>query len=215
MKPPSSAAASSAEAGEEIRKRDGNSAPLALDAGLPKLASLEELPEDAVLVTVSAVGAPAAAGQFCTPMHYVRAVELLKERGLRVDGLITSENGGLASVNGWFQSAVLGIPVVDAPCNGRAHPMGTMGSIGLHAKLDYVSRQAAAGGNPETGKYVELAVAGSIVEASRLIRQNGDLRRRPCCGREESRFRGLRKKERRPPGRLLRQSAWAKLWARP
>ncbi len=144
---------------------------LAVEAGSPRLASIDELPGDAVVVTVSAVGAPAAAGQYCTPMHYVRAVEILRAGGVRVDGLVSSENGGLASVNGWFQAAVLGVPVVDAPCNGRAHPMGTMGSIGLHLKPDYVSRQAAAGGSPDAGKYVELSVAAGIAEASRLVRQ--------------------------------------------
>jgi hypothetical protein len=144
---------------------------LAVETGIPRLAGPDELSPDAVVVTVSAVGAPAAAEQFCTPMHYVRAVRILSDGGLRIGGLITSENGGLASVNGWFQSAVLDVPVVDAPCNGRAHPMGTMGAIGLHRLPDYVSRQAAAGGNPDLGKYTEISVAAGIVEASRLVRQ--------------------------------------------
>jgi hypothetical protein len=145
---------------------------LAVETGLPRIVTPEELPPDAVVVTVSAVGAPAAPDQFCTPMHYVRAVRLLSEGGLKIGGLITSENGGHASVNGWFQSAVLDIPVVDAPCNGRAHPMGTMGSIGLHRLEGYVSRQTAAGGNPDTGRYTEFTVAAGIVEASRLVRQS-------------------------------------------
>ena len=144
---------------------------LAVETGLPRLASLDEIPGNAVILTVSAVGAPAAAEQFCTPMDYVRAVRILTDGGLSVAGLITSENGGLASVNGWFQSAVLGIPVVDAPCNGRAHPLGTMGAIGLHRVAGYLSRQAAAGGNPDTGKYTEISVTAGIVEASRLVRQ--------------------------------------------
>ena len=144
---------------------------LALQVGQPRLAGLDELAADALLVTVSAVGAPAAEGQFCTPMHYVRAVELLRESGLAIAGLVTSENGGLASINGWFQSAVLDIPVVDAPCNGRAHPMGTMGSIGLHKLEGYVSRQAAAGGDPQRGAYTELVVSAGVAEAARLVRQ--------------------------------------------
>jgi DUF917 family protein len=122
-------------------------------------------------VTVSAVGAPAAEGRFTKPSHYVRAVQMLIESGVDVRGLITSENGGLASLNGFFQSAMLGLPVVDAPCNGRAHPIGVMGSIGLHRQAGYVSRQAAAGGNPDAGRYVEVRVAASLVEAARLIRQ--------------------------------------------
>jgi DUF917 family protein len=144
---------------------------LAMEVGVPQVVSVEALPPDSTVVTVSAVGAPAAKDQFCTPMDYVRAVELLFQRGIRIAGLNTSENGGFASVNGWFQSAVLGIPVVDAPCNGRAHPMGTMGAMGLHRLEGYLSVQAVAGGDPGKGLYTELVVSASIVEASRLVRQ--------------------------------------------
>ena len=144
---------------------------LAQEVGLPRVISLDELPEEGVIVTVSAVGAPAAVDQFCTPMNYVRALELLRNDLGRVDGLITSENGGLASTNGWFQSAVTGIPVVDAPCNGRAHPTGMMGAIGLHQEVGYVSRQAAAGGDPDRGLYTEIVTGAGIAEASRLLRQ--------------------------------------------
>ncbi len=144
---------------------------LAVEVGIPQVLRPDALPLDGTVVTVSAVGAPAAKNQFCTPMDYVRAVELLTQRGVRISALNTSENGGLASVNGWFQSAVLGIPVVDAPCNGRAHPMGTMGSMGLHRVEGYHSVQAATGGDPTKGFYTELVVSASIAEASRLVRQ--------------------------------------------
>jgi DUF917 family protein len=87
-------------------------------------------------------------------------------------GLITNENGGLATLNGWFQSAVMELPVVDAPCNGRAHPTGLMGAMGLNDVTDYVSRQAAVGGNPDTGRRVRLYVEGSLASASRLVRQS-------------------------------------------
>jgi len=144
---------------------------LSLAVGTPTLISLDELQDDAILVTVSAVGAPAAREKYLKPMHYVKAIKLMEEAGVKVDGLITCENGGLATLNGWFQSAVLGIPVVDAPCNGRAHPIGVMGSIGLHKSKGYISRQAAVGGNSDKGRYLEMYVVASIVEASRIVRQ--------------------------------------------
>ncbi|TVQ37271.1 MAG: DUF917 family protein [Spirochaetaceae bacterium] len=144
---------------------------LAVQAGMPRLVSLDELPDDGTIVTVSAVGAPAAKDQFMTPMQYTRAVQIFKERVGRIDGLISCENGGLATVNGWFQAAVLGIPVVDAPANGRAHPIGLMGSMGLHRDPDYLSSQAACGGDPQAGRYVELSVTASLPEAARIVRQ--------------------------------------------
>ncbi|MFQ3619694.1 MAG: DUF917 family protein [Spirochaetales bacterium] len=152
----------------EAGKKLGN---LALEVGLPSVVPIDAFSNESVIVTVSAVGAPAASEQFCTPMDYVRALKLLMEQGVQVAGINTSENGGLASVNGWFQSAVLGIPVVDAPCNGRAHPMGVMGSMGLHKVEGYVSVQAAVGGNPKKGKYTEMVITTSLTEAARLVRQ--------------------------------------------
>jgi len=50
--------------------------------------------------------------------------------GLSISGLISSEVGALGVVNGWVQSAALQIPVIDAPANGRAHPLGLMGFDG-------------------------------------------------------------------------------------
>ena len=112
--------------GEELGK-------LALAVGEPALLELDELDDDASLVTVSAVGAPAAKDQYLKPMHYVRAVELIAAQGVEVDGMITCENGGLASVNGLFQSAVLGIPVVDGlgPVGGLSTRRTSTSSVPL------------------------------------------------------------------------------------
>lgn len=137
-----------------------------------RLYAVDELDPATVVVTVSAVGAPAAPDRYVTPRHFVRAVELLRDRfQVPVGGLIANENGGSATVNGWVQAAVLGLPVIDAPCNGRAHPTGVMGSMGLHLRPGYVSQQAAAGGDPERGYYLELAVSAALPAASALVRQ--------------------------------------------
>jgi DUF917 family protein len=133
---------------------------------------LDELDDKATLVTVSAVGAPSARDQYLEPIHYVQALQLLIEHlDEPVAGLITNENGGLATLNGWFQSAVTGIPVVDAPCNGRAHPTGAMGSMGLDEVDGYVSRQAAVGGNPSAHRHVCLYAEGSLDSMAHLVRQ--------------------------------------------
>jgi len=145
---------------------------LAVEVGRPYLVDLDDLDDDAHIVTVSAVGAPAAADQYVEPMHYFQALLLLLEHlETPVVGLITSENGGLSSLNGWFQSAVTGIPVVDAPCNGRAHPTGAMGSMGLDGVDGYISRQAAVGGDPSAHRHVGLYAEGSLDSVARLVRQ--------------------------------------------
>jgi DUF917 family protein len=121
----------------------------ALSSGRLRLVDIDDVPPDATLITGSAVGAPAATEAQALPKDYVRAVELLSENGCpKPEGFIPNECGGSSITNGWVPAALLGLPVVDALCNGRAHPTGTMGSMGLHRDPEYVSRQAAAGGNP-------------------------------------------------------------------
>ncbi|MGB9867572.1 MAG: DUF917 domain-containing protein [Bacillota bacterium] len=145
---------------------------LALTLGDPWLGDIGDLPEDAILLTVSAVGAPAASGKHAKAYHYLKAVELfIRYSGMEPAGFITNECGGLATVNGWVQSAAFGLPVIDAPCNGRAHPTGVMGSMGLHAVSGYVSLQVAVGGSREAGAYVEVFAKGSIEKAAAMVRQ--------------------------------------------
>jgi hypothetical protein len=143
---------------------------LALEVGQPVLVSDDEMADDDLLVTVSLVGAPAAKDKFLKPIHYVRALELLSEKvKTPLRGIHTNENGAGTSVNGWFQAAVTGLPIVDLPCNGRAHPTGTMGSLNLHELPDYVSHQAAAGGKGD--RYVEMSISSSIEKAASMIRK--------------------------------------------
>lgn len=144
---------------------------LAIQVGQPKIVDIDSLQCDDKLLTVALVGSPASPGAFVKPIHYLRSVELMRE-GLKQDvsGFITNENGAVATVNGWFQSAVTGIPVVDAPCNGRAHPTGSMGSMGLDRLKDYVSLQCFAGGG-SSQSYAEGIVRSSLDVASGLVRQ--------------------------------------------
>ncbi len=73
-------------------------------------------------------------------------------------------------VNGWVQSALLDLPVIDAAANGRAHPLGLMGSMGLHQKKNFLSQQAAVGRNLSGGQR-ERFFEGSIEETSKAVRQ--------------------------------------------
>jgi DUF917 family protein len=145
---------------------------LAVEVGQPRLVALDEMEDQAILVTVSLVGAPSAPDQCVEPIHYVQALRLLMSYlDTPVSGLITNENGGMATLNGWLQSAVTGLPVVDAPCNGRAHPTALMGAMGLNAVAGYTSRQVAVGGSHAAGRYVRLYIEGSVPMASRLVRR--------------------------------------------
>lgn len=144
----------------------------ALERGSVLFMQIEDLSPEATVVTVSLVGAPAAPERCVTPEHFARAVEILRDRSRdAIDALITSENGGFATVNGWYQSAVLGIPVLDAPCNGRAHPLGLMGSMGLHRLTEYRACAAVVGGDAQRGRLVQEFYSGSVEEVSARVRQ--------------------------------------------
>lgn len=147
-------------------------AKLAIELGDLYIVGVEDVPRDSYVVTASLVGAPAAREKYVKPSHMVRSAELLEEYGgVYIGGFISSENGGASTANGWIPAAVLDIPVVDAPADGRAHPTGVMGSMGLHKIRDYVSIQAAVGGSKEAGTYVEVLARGSLARVDRIVRE--------------------------------------------
>lgn len=136
-----------------------------------RLISADDLNDNDIVLTASLVGAPNAENQFMTPKDLARTVEILQKNcNFPIKGIITNEQGGEATVNGWLQAAILGLPVVDIPCNGRAHPTGVMGSMNLHKVKDYKTVQACVGGNPATGNHIECFFEGSIEHTSKLVR---------------------------------------------
>ena len=142
---------------------------LALELGHPTMLDLAEVPEDSLILTVSAVGAPSTK-QRPVPSHFVKAVKLLMDHvDGEIGGLMTNEMGGSASVNGLIQSAILQVPLIDAACNGRAYPIGTMGAMGLSMREGFISEQAAVGGTKENGNYVEIYGEGSLPILTKLI----------------------------------------------
>lgn len=143
----------------------------AIGYGAPRLAALDEIADDATIVTVSAIGAPAASDWEMRPGDYVRALRLLMEAlDEPVVGTITAQNGSSTTCNGWVQSAVLGTLVIDAAGDGRAHPTGKMGSMGLAADPDYRTVQAAAGGNRAQDRYLEVVTRGSVRYSAEVLR---------------------------------------------
>ena len=144
---------------------------IAVDYTDLRLITIDDLDEDDVLLTASLVGAPNAANQYMTPKDIAKTVEILQKNcDFHIGGIITNEQGGEATVNGWLQAAVTGLPVVDAPCNGRAHPTGVMGSMNLHKIPDYTTVQACVGGNPDTGNHIECFFEGNIDHTSKMVR---------------------------------------------
>lgn len=143
----------------------------AIELGTPRLASVDELKPDDIVITVSAIGAPAAKDWQMLAEDYVHSVRLLRENFEQpVVGSITPQNGCSSSINGWVQSAALGLVVVDAVGDMRAHPTGKMGSLGLAQDPTYRTIQVAVGGRRETGAYLEVIARGSVAATANVLR---------------------------------------------
>jgi uncharacterized protein len=139
--------------------------------GIPILCSVDEIPDDALVVTVTAIGAPGAPNWEIQPMDYVNALKLVMERAPGpVTAVLTAQNGASTTINGWYQSATLGVKVLDAAGDVRAHPTGKLGGMGLTDRAGYTTVQAVAGGNRKLHGELRLVTEGTIVTTSNVLR---------------------------------------------
>lgn len=123
---------------------------LATALSAPVLASLDEMPDDTWVATVTAIGAPAAATWEIRPVDYIHALkELMRAADVPITAVMTAQNGYSTTLNGWIQSSALGVTVLDTAGDVRAHPTGKLGALGLAERPGYESIQVVSGGNRE------------------------------------------------------------------
>lgn len=155
---------------ETIDKTDGKVYMMSMEEA-------KQLGPDALFITISGVGSPASREGYRGDDTYSRIIEITKNLQKEnpalpqgeIRGLIPSEMGGASSFGPFMTSVQLGIPVINTACNGRAHPFGTMGSLGLQA-LSKPVVQVACGGNPQKNRYLEVSVVAAVDAASEIIR---------------------------------------------
>jgi len=134
-----------------------------------KIINPEEMDPGARVATVALVGPPSTRQSYPRPEAFISAWELLQDNfPHKIEGIITNENGGYASINGFCQGVAFDLPVVDVPCNGRAHPLGLMGAMGLHKIKDYESFQAGVSQN-NADQSNRIFFQGEIELGSRMI----------------------------------------------
>lgn len=148
----------------------------AVSIGKPELVSVEELADTDWVATAAAIGAPASTTPWeMRGVDYIKAVQLLQDAlGEKLAGLMVGQNGKSSTLNGWLPSAVLGLKVVDAVGDVRAHPTGDMGSIGLAGSPEPMI-QTAVGGNRAEGRYIELVTRGATAKVSPILRTASDM----------------------------------------
>lgn len=148
---------------------------LAVTIGRPELVTLDEVDDDAWIATAAAIGAPGGLTDWqMLGIDYVTAVRLLQEAlGEPLYGLMIGQNGMSSTVNAWLPAAVLGVKVIDAVGDVRAHPTGDMGSIGLAGRPE-PTIQTVAGGNRARNSYIEATFRGATGKISPVLRAASD-----------------------------------------
>lgn len=141
----------------------------ALNAGKIKVIEPDALADADTVLTASLVGSPSAGKAGVTAEDCRRAYQLFVESsGITPKALITNEAGAHSITNGWIAAAANGLPMIDSACNGRAHPTGAMGAMGLADEPGFVTMQSAVSGTGES--YLELYTRGSIDLTSKAVR---------------------------------------------
>ena len=144
---------------------------MATTVGRPVLAHPDELDDEAWVATVTAIGAPAAPHWEIQPADYVHALEtLMRNVDVSITAVMTAQNGYSTTLNGWIQSAMLGVVVLDAAGDVRAHPTGKLGAMGLTTRENYTATQVVFGGNRQRhGRLVSIN-RGTVVTCDNVLR---------------------------------------------
>jgi DUF917 family protein len=93
-----------------------------------------DLADDDPVAVVSNMGAPLVGQERLTdPRTIARAVEMMEEYlGRKFRAVMSLEIGGGNAIQPFMAAALLGLPVVDADCMGRAFPEAQMTSFAIH-----------------------------------------------------------------------------------
>ena len=144
----------------------------ALELGEVQIIPLSEVGEkEGVILTISGVGSPASDTAYYSEDVYEKILYLIQsQEKKKIIGFIPCEMGASSSFEPFIPAARLNIPVINSACDGRAHPFGIMGSLGLEKGDKNITVQAGAGGRESTNTYVEVLLTGSIETTSDLIR---------------------------------------------
>jgi len=140
----------------------------ALSYGAVAFATLDEFDDDDALLVSTAVGAPGQGKANTEPRDAVEAAHaVLAASGADAGGVIPGHVPGLYA---WVIASALGVPVVDAATNGRAHPTVQMGAMGLASRPEVKIWQAGSAGGDAP---LSVLVHGDITRTSAVMRAAG------------------------------------------
>jgi DUF917 family protein len=114
-----------------------------------KILDLDELADDAIVISVGAIGAPVISiEKFEQGEEGLRALRAVEECcGRKADALIAAEIGGANSMEPMITAAQAGLPVVDGDGMGRAFPEMQMVTFSIYGHSSVPAAMADEKGN--------------------------------------------------------------------
>ncbi len=126
------------------------------------MVSVDALTPDTQVLIATGVGAPGAGKHLADPAHAVLAARnLIQASGATIGAVMPGHVPGFYA---WLLAAELGVPLLDAACNGRGHPTVKMGSLGLSSRPEVSLYQCGAGAG------LEITLHGNMLVTSTLLR---------------------------------------------
>ncbi|QMV14057.1 DUF917 domain-containing protein [Vibrio spartinae] len=113
------------------------------------LIRLSELDDDALVISVGNIGAPAVSMEkICEGNEIVRAIRAIEEdMGKKVDAIIPVEIGGANGLRPIAIAAITGLPLVDGDGMGRAFPEMQMTTFSIYGHCSVPAAMSDAHGN--------------------------------------------------------------------
>ncbi len=121
-----------------------------------RLMSLGELDDDALVISVGNIGAPAVSMEkICEGNEIVRAVRAIEEEvGRKVDAIIAVEIGGANGIRPAAIAEIMDLPLVDGDGMGRAFPEMQMTTFSIYGHCSMPAAMSDAHGNTVIFKHL-------------------------------------------------------------
>jgi DUF917 family protein len=146
---------------------------LAVGLGDATLVPPDHLPPDADLVVLATCCAGVAEEHLYRPLHHKRAVELLATNtGVSFAGVVNCGSGAQDTMVGWAQSALLGMPLVDAVIDPGLHPSAVMGLAELWSETGTPIYLSVVGYDRQGDPSLELYAHGEPRALQTILRQH-------------------------------------------
>lgn len=146
---------------------------LAVGLGDATLLALEDLPPEAHLVAVATLSSTAAGEYLYRPLHHKRAIELLATNtGVEFTGLVNCGSGARDTMVGWAQSALLGIPLIDAVVEPGLHPLAVRALAELWSEAGVGLSLSVVGYHRQGDQCLELYAHGAPCPLINMLQQD-------------------------------------------